>query len=249
MNENELYNTDFIKGYREEVKIKKRRKHKFMAFILLMITLFCIYLVTPFSKIKNISIIGESMYTDAQISEMIGLYPKQISIFNPSFMIEYNLNKTGKFKSVKVNKDNGNNVYIRIEESRLLLVQSIKGKYVFYDENNNVIEIEESQQSRYLSKTPYIVTNIDDEKRAALIKALKEAEPLTVAQISEIKPLDKAYDDVYRFTMNGNKRIYIETDLSKLKQLSQGYSKIVADTTNSCSMVKIVSDRAVVSKC
>lgn len=249
MNENELYNTDFIQEYRQEVKLKKKRKNRLLIILMFILTVFCIYLVTPFSKIKSVNVSGESMYTDDQVIEKIQLYPNEISILNPSFMIEYNLNNTGMFKNVKVSKDLNNNVYIKVEENRLLLVEQLNGKYVFYDENNNIVEIALKDQPIYLSSTPFLTETLSIENRAKLIKALKDAEPLVVSQISEVKSLNKQYDDTFRFTMNGNKRIYIETDLTKLQQLSQGYSKILAGTTNNCSLVKIVSNRAVVSKC
>lgn len=252
MKKNSLYDIEYFKKLETTHKNKMIRRRRIRIFIGVLIILFVVYLLTPLSKISKIEVVNNTVYSDAQIIKIANVNDGDLTLLHPSFLIKNNLNNSHLFKGVKVKKNIFNNVTIDVDEAKPVLYMKVKGKDVFYDENDNEIVFEPSDALKQKSRIPELTNLKNDKLKEEIIKKLSELDPSVLTLISQINHKPQKYDDQYfEFIMSGSKKIFIHSSLNDIIKVGSNYHNFAANTKYECTVIEFINseNKAVVKKC
>lgn len=204
-----------------EKKVKKKVKIKVLPFLIALIViviLFFLYRFVVSLPIKNIYIIGNSILSDQEIIEIIGIRDYPSFVKTTKKQIKSNLMKNDYIDDVKVKKSFFNQITIEIDEAKALftdgeniLVLSNKKKV---ENNKNII-------------VPTLINYTPDTKYEALIEKMSKVNSDILVQISEIMYEPTEQDkDRFKLYMNDGNIVYLT--LTKFNMIDY-YDSIVSE--------------------
>lgn len=204
-------------------KPKKRFRIKFgRVFLALLILFLIIYLVSNLCKfpIKNIYISGNNNLTDQEVIDLAKLnnYPPLFKY--TSREMEKRLEKNIYVKNAKVTKRKFREVYIKIEENKILFYNKSKKKTIL----SNNLEVKEEL------KGPILVNYVPDKIYKKLVTNMDLVDNNILNRISEIKYDPSNVDEErFLFTMTDGNYAYIT--LEKLENINN-YVEISLEIIN-----------------
>ncbi|MDF9866826.1 cell division protein FtsQ [Bacilli bacterium PM5-3] len=252
MKKNSLYDIE----YYQKIKIaqeRKKKKVKVRRTIMIVIALIIlVYLVSPLSKVGEISINGNQRYSDAEIKKIAGIHENQFNFLKPSFLVSSKLKNSKMFTSISVKNGFFQDMQIDIKENRLLFYTNKDKKIIFYDEKNNKIIYDGNNLKKYLAVVPELYSSVDKSIQDKLVEKLSELDESVTNEISQIIYMPKSYDkEFFRFVMSGEKKLYINANLDSIVKVGVNYHNFAANTKYKCSYIEYIDteNKAVVKKC
>ena len=204
-------------------KKKKKRKLKLgRILIALIILVFIVYLIKLACRfpIKNIFVEGNNILSDQEIIDLAKIqnYPSMFKY--SSNKIEKNLEKSEYISKAKVTKKNLKQIYIKVEENRVLFYNSPNKKSVLYDGK----EVDEELAG------PILINYVPDKVYKKLIEKMRLIDLEILERVSEIKyDPSKVDEERFLFTMSDGNYVYVT--LEKLENINN-YVKISLEIIN-----------------
>lgn len=252
MKNNSLYDIEYFQKIRASHENKKKRQNYKRMIGIGIIIIILLYILLPISRINNVEIMGNSVYSNAQVQKQANLYQKQFSLFHPAFLIESKLEKTNLYQSIKVDKKMFGNVRITVKENKLLFYQVENNKTFFYDSKANKLTFDENNTKLYRGQVAELISKLDEDIKARVIKDLALLDESVLTSISQIVHTPKTYDKEYfRFVMNGSKEVYIDSSIKDIVKVGKNYHNFVSNTKFKCSLIEFLDseNKAIVRRC
>lgn len=206
-----------------KVKVKKKRinwKKVILAILLLYVIVYLFYSALN-SPIRNIYVKGNTILSDQEIIELVGLqnYPSNLS--QTSLGMEKKLEKNPFIKEATVKKKIFNQVWISITEHKILCYQNGTQELLF--EDGTKLKVEKNQYN-----VPNLINAIPDEYQKLFVQKMANLTDEVIRKISEIEYKPNDIDkERFLFSMNDGNYVYIT--LKKIKKLND-YDKIIPYT-------------------
>jgi cell division protein FtsQ len=213
------------KNNRKIVKKKKQKRIKIKfgrIFLALLIVFLIFYLISNLCKfpIKNIFISGNESLTDQEIIDIASLsnYPSIFKYTNNE--IEKKLEKNIYIKKAKVKKKKLKEVYIEIEENKIL----------FYNKSSKKTILSNGITTDKELSGPILINYVPDKIYKKLIQNMDLIDNDILNRISEIKYDPSNVDEErFLFTMNDGNYVYIT--LEKIETINS-YVEISLEIIN-----------------
>lgn len=193
-------NKNILATKKKKIKQRKIRYGRIFLWIILPIVLLYIVFSCIQFNIKNIFISGNTILSDQEIIELVGIedYP---SIFSSSsFKMEKRLEENMYISKAEVKKKKLREVYIKIEENVPIF-------YYMY-ENKTVFSNKESYDGEY-SKIK-LINYVPKEYYEKLLNGMISINKDVLSRISEIEYTpDEVNDERFLYTMNDGNYVYI----------------------------------------
>lgn len=187
-------------------KIKKKRKIKWLAILIALITL-CIFAIIGYGvlkmKVKNIVILGNQHVNDQVIIETAGLtdYPEFYLVNTAS--IKRKILANPYIKNVSVKKKFYHLIEIAVEEYKILYQRGTDKKIILEDGNELLSEDK-------IFGIPILLNYVPDTKQDGFLEGMKQMKPEVLKQISEITYVPNEYDkDRFLLTMDDGNSVYL----------------------------------------
>jgi len=196
------------RNYKKKKKIKIRFGRILLVFLVLFFILFIFSKIFSF-PIKNIYVIGNTLFSDQEIIEMSSLenYPSYFS-FTKS-QLEKKLEKNTYILNATIKKKRFKEIYIEILENRPLFYDTSKEKTVLKDKTLVDTKFE----------TPILLNYIPDTLYDKFIEKVSNIDLDIINRISEIKYDPNEVDEErFLFMMNDGNYVYIT--LSKMEKIN-----------------------------
>lgn len=181
-------------------KRKKRIRRTRRIVILTLLVGGMVYFFSDFSKVKSLSVSGNTYYSEEDILSMADLSYETRFALMPSIFIQWNLEKQALIEQVDVEKDWNGAITIQVQEKTILgsLSDEAGVTYVIASGNPFVkLEVDDGHK-RQLAHFP-LLGAFDDENLQKLVDAFnikkREVNPEIIAMISEIQPYARSYDE------------------------------------------------------
>jgi len=196
------------RNYKKKKKIKIRFGRILLVFLVLFFILYLFSKIFSF-PIKNIYVIGNTLFSDQEIIEMSSLenYPSYFS-FTKS-QLEKKLEKNTYILNATIKKKRFKEIYIEILENRPLFYDTSKEKTVLKDKTLVDTKFE----------TPILLNYIPDTLYDKFIEKVSNIDLDIINRISEIKYDPNEVDEErFLFMMNDGNYVYIT--LSKMEKIN-----------------------------
>lgn len=224
-------------------KRKRRRKRRTRLVVLILIALTVFYFVGDLSKVKQLRVVGNSIYSQDAILDLSKVSYETRYVVAPEFWIKSNVMKGEFIEDVKVHKTWDGSIRIEVQEVDLAgYYINASGETLALTRDGRTISIAGAQLS-LISKYP-LLHGFSDESLISLSNGLNFNEPVTkdmIQQISEITPYQTSYDSsMVKVTMRDGNKLY--TTMESLYLLN-GYSILMQKETrpNQCYFVEGVN--------
>ncbi len=209
-------------------KIVKKRKIKFIPFLLVLI----IFLVLFFSgyfllqiPVQNIVIRNTTYLNDDTILELAEIKDYPSFFLTSSRKVEKNLKKSVYIKSAKLKKKYKFLFDLEIEEEKPLFFDTNLNRYIFQDESN----VEEDSISREF-RVPRLLNYVPDNKYYKFISCMGDIQENVLSKISDMEYQPNDYDkDRFLFYMDDGNMVYLT--LTKFKLINH-YNEVLTQVEN-----------------
>lgn len=225
-----------LQDKKKKRKIRWRRVKNIV--ILTVLAVGTIYFASDYSKVKSLSVSGNTYYTDKDILHMADLSYETRYVIMPKFMIQWNLGKYDLIDSVDVIKNLQGAIQLEVHEKKILgSITDKDGKtYVIVcGKEKQPFEKYEVDEDHMASLVHYPkLGNFDDENMQKLVDAFtlnkREVSAELIAMISEIQPYSRSYDKhMVKLVMQDGNTLYSAYDgiplLNDYKQVLRSSSK------------------------
>jgi len=196
------------RNYKKKKKIKIRFGRILLVFLVLFFILYLFSKIFSF-PIKNIYVIGNTLFSDQEIIEMSSLenYPSYFSF--TKIQLEKKLEKNTYILNATIKKKRFKEIYIEILENRPLFYDTSKEKTVLKDKTLVDTKFE----------TPILLNYIPDTLYDKFIEKVSNIDLDIINRISEIKYDPNEVDEErFLFMMNDGNYVYIT--LSKMEKIN-----------------------------
>ena len=209
-------------------KIVKKRKIKFIPFLLVLI----IFLVLFFSgyfllqiPVRNIVIRNTTYLNDDTILELAEIKDYPSFFLTSSRKVEKNLKKSVYIKSAKLKKKYKFLFDLEIEEEKPLFFDTNLNRYIFQDESN----VEEDSISREF-RVPRLLNYVPDNKYYKFISCMGDIQENVLSKINDMEYQPNDYDkDRFLFYMDDGNMVYLT--LTKFKLINH-YNEVLTQVEN-----------------
>lgn len=225
-----------LQDKKKKRKVRWRRVKNIVIIAVLVIG--TIYFASDYSKVKSLSVSGNTYYTDKDILNMADLSYETRYVIMPGFMIQWNLGKYDLIDSVDVIKNLQGAIQLEVHEKKILgSVKDKDGKtYVIVcGKEKQPFEKYEVDDAHMSSLVHYpVLGNFDDENMQKLVDAFtinkREVNADLIAMISEIQPYSRSYDKhMVKLIMQDGNTLFSAYDgiplLNDYKQVLRSSSK------------------------
>lgn len=212
--------TNIAKRSNRTKKVRKLRLGRVLiALILLFLIIYILKLLIKF-PIKNIYIEGNNNLKDQEIIDLakINNYP---SIFKySSYTIKKNIEKSPYIYKVKVEKQSLSEIYIKVEENKIL----------FYNKKEKKTILSNGESINKELEVPILINYVPNKIYKKLVEEFVNVDDDIIKRISEIK-YDPSNVDDERFLLTMNDGNYVYITLDKLEDINN-YVKISLEIVN-----------------
>ena len=185
-------------------KIKRRKiKYKNVTVLLTIVAILlsiCLFITN--ARVENIYIEGNSIISDQQIIDELGIrnYPKIIAINRKK--MESNLNDNPYIEKVDIKYSNFMRVVsIKVKENRPLLYYQYEEKYL----------LSNGKRVKDKYSLPTLINQTPEDTLEKLLKRLNKLDENILGRISEIKYTpSKVNDNLFYLTMNDGNLVYVD---------------------------------------
>ena len=225
-----------LQDKKKKRKIRWRRVKNIV--ILTVLVIGTVYFASDYSKVKSLSVSGNTYYTDKDILHMADLSYETRYVIMPKFMIQWNLGKYDLIDSVDVIKNLQGAIQLEVHEKKILgSITDKDGKtYVIVcGKEKQPFEKYEVDEGHIASLVHYPkLGNFDDENMQKLVDAFtlnkREVSAELIAMISEIQPYSRSYDKhMVKLVMQDGNTLYSAYDgiplLNDYKQVLRSSGK------------------------
>ncbi len=225
-----------LQDRKKKRKVRWRRVKRLVILTVLIVGTF--YFASDYSKVKSLSISGNTYYSDDDILEMAKLSYRTRYVIMPKFLINWNLEQHELIESVDVIKNWQGAIQLEIHEKKILgSIRDENGKaYVIVcgqeKEPFEKIAVDEAHIP-VLANYP-ILGDFDNENMQKLVDAFnvnkREVSEDFIAMISEIQPYQRSYDaHMVKMVMQDGNTLYSSYDgiplLNDYKQVLRSSGK------------------------
>lgn len=220
----------------DKKKKRKKRWRRIKRFVIIGTLVFgTVYFISDFSKVKSLSVSGNTYYSDSDILNMADLSYETRYVIMPNFLITWNLEKHDLIESVEVLKNWQGAIHVNVTEKTILgSYQDSEGKTyaIVLGEPYEKIEVDAAHISS-LAQYP-ILGDFDEEHMQKLVNAFnikkREVNRDMISMISEITPYSRSYDEhMVKLTMQDGNTLFSSYDgiplLNDYKQVLRSSNK------------------------
>ncbi|MBR3840654.1 MAG: FtsQ-type POTRA domain-containing protein [Erysipelotrichales bacterium] len=211
---------------RRKVRLEKRIQSNAWILRLLFVCLFIAYLASDFSKIKCISVEGNSIYSKDYVVESSGLsFDSYYYGFAPS-LAEHRIKQATLVDSVDITRKGDNIVLISLEEKQVVGSFQKDSELYYLCSDGEFVKVTNESLS-YMSKVPFIVDLEEDEELLKkLAKPLSKVDEDVLSMMSEIVWYPLTYDEM-QLKINMIDRNYVFISIYDV-ELINDYRRITA---------------------
>lgn len=212
-------------------KLKQQRRKKAnrrLAFLLLLFfsLIACVsYFQSPLSRVKNIDIIGNELYSVDQIVEQSQITTKQNIWKMNKTKISRDIKKLPEIKKVKINIIFPNTVKITVNEYKRMAY--IVSETSFYPVLENGTILKKQKITQLPINAPFLKDFSEGKVLNEMITSLKELPPEVVNSISEIQHTPKE-NDQYHITLYMNDGFEVSATLRTFSEKMLHYPSILS---------------------
>ena len=206
-------------------KRRKRKKFKIKSlFIILLFLSFClgiVYLLTLI-KVRTFFVRGNSYLSDEEVLKELKLSKNSSFILTNNFMEKNIVKNSELIKNVKLRRTLDFEMYVEIDEYKVL----------FYDSNENKTVIENGNKIDYKDlNVPILINKIENkEVYNSFVKRMNKVDDKLLNIISEISYAPNGIDkERFLFSMNDGNYVYVTT--TKLSKIND-YKSIIGSVDN-----------------
>lgn len=203
-------------------KRKKLRVKNLFKFLLIILIVLLIGYLVMLLKVKTFYVDGNKYLTDEEILKELKLNNNSPFIFTNNIFEKNIIKKSNFIKSVSLSKNFDLEIFITVEEYRML----------FVDQNDNKIVLENEKRIDYTDiNLPVLVNKIDNKSiYSSFVKKMSKVDDNTLTMISEINYSPNGIDkERFIFSMNDGNYVYVT--LTKLKKINE-YRSIIDSVEN-----------------
>ncbi len=225
-----------LQDRKKKRKVRWRRVKILVSFTLLIVGTF--YFASDYSKVKSLSISGNTYYSDEDILKMAKLSYRTRYVIMPKFLITWNLEQHELIDSVDVIKNWQGAIQLEIHEKKILgSIRDEKGNAYIIVCNQEKEPFEkiavDKEHLSVLANYP-VLGDFDDENMQKLADAFnvkkREVSEDYIAMISEIQPYKRSYDaHMVKLVMQDGNTLYSSYDgiplLNDYKQVLRSSGK------------------------
>lgn len=230
--ENPVYRT-----YKQRKKKKLKKRVKIMGIVLILIMIIS-YLLSPYSKVKSIHVIGHHKVSEEEILEHISVKQSSYYFLVNRDKVEEEVKTLSDVKKASVKMSWIGDITIEIEEAIPIAYAQIGNLFYEINDIGGVLQVKNQEELQLLKGLPFVQNfkNIDLLKEFA--KGFYQVPSLMQNEISEII-LEPQKADPYRLKciMKENKIIYvrIEDIATKLNSEQFNYEAYKTADKDVCS--------------
>ena len=203
-------------------KRKKLRVKNLFKFLLIILIILLIGYLVMLLKVKTFYIDGNKYLTDEEVLKELKLNSNSPFVFTNNIFEKNIIKKSNYIKSVSLSKNFDLEIFITVEEYRML----------FLDQNDNKIVLENEKRIDYTDiNLPVLVNKIDNKSiYSSFVKKMSKVDDNTLTMISEINYSPNGIDkERFIFSMNDGNYVYVT--LTKLKKINE-YRSIIDSVEN-----------------
>ena len=211
---------------RRKVRLEKRIQSNAWMLRLLFVCLFVAYLASDFSKVKCISVEGNSIYSKEYIVENSGLsFDSYYYGFAPA-LVESRIKQGSLVERVNVTRKGDNIVLISLEEKHVVGSFQKDSELYYLCSDGEFVKVT-SESLSYMSKVPFIVDLEENEELLKkLAKPLSKVDNDVLSMMSEIVWYPLSYDEM-QLKVNMIDRNYVFISIYDVEMIND-YRKITA---------------------
>ncbi|MBQ9152900.1 MAG: FtsQ-type POTRA domain-containing protein [Solobacterium sp.] len=201
-----------------------------------------LYLVSPYSKVRAISIGGNQYLSNKYIETLAGVSSDSRYFLTLPFRLEQKIEEDPMIESAEVKMTEGNAIRIEVKEKRPLGYRYEEDiPYLLFDDDTKA-ELTSDYMS-VITRVPYITGFTEENQTHLLTNALKEISQTVIEEIAEVHQYALKYDDeAIEFMMRDGTIVFSGYFYTKpLNEYHQMYSRM--DNHDYC-MYTVESGRA-----
>lgn len=220
----------------DKKKKRKKRWRRIKRFVFFGTLIFgTVYFVSDFSKVKSLSVSGNTYYSNSDILNMADLSYETRYVIMPKFLITWNLEKHSLIDRVEVTKNWQGAIHVAVTEKKILgSYKDSEGKVyaIVVGDPYEKIEVDKAHLSA-MSHYP-VLGDFDEEHLQKLVNSFKinkrEVNIDMISMISEIQPHSRSYDEhMVKLVMQDGNTLYSSYDgiplLNDYKQVLRSSNK------------------------
>lgn len=220
----------------------------FASSIIAIIIFVAIISFTNESKIFDITVTGNSYFTDEDIIDLAKINDN--FYLNIPFIIKGRLKNNPVIESANISFLDGNIINIDITEKKLIgYSKDDEGYFYVYTTDNKLMKLDENN-TYLISYCPYI-NNLDSDKLEKLAKKMNELDKDTIRLISEISSYPFSYDkEMLELIMSDGNYCFVSIgDIDKVVEYFSITFNIDKDNGNTCIYISDLTIPAYTSTC
>lgn len=232
---------------------KKKRKNRFLKILVLLllviiISLFAVYYFSPLSKIETIKIVGDQVYSDADLEKSLLINKNDSILFlNKNKIFDPDISSFIDRVDIKVDYIN-RGVNIKVYDKDII-GYFLTSKINVVSNDGSIAIIDDKKMDLITNKVRF--SNFDKNILLKLVAAIKNCDPVLYNNISEIILDPKSYDESsLRIIMEDGVNIY--TSISSFESLKVDLYKDMLNLLNEdnrCIKYDVFMKNAYAFKC
>lgn len=225
-----------LQDRKKKRKVRWRRVKRLVLLTVLIVG--TLYFASDYSKVKSLSVSGNTYYRDEDILRMAKLSYRTRYVVMPKFVIAWNLEQQDLIESVDVIKNWQGAIQLEVHEKKILgsVVDEVGKSYVIACKaaKEPIERIAVADDYRFALANYPVLGDFDDENLQKLADAFnvkkREVGPEIIAMISEIQPYQRSYDKhMVKLVMQDGNTLYSSYDgiplLNDYKQVLRSSGK------------------------
>ena len=163
-----------------------------LAVVVAIVVIMVMYLLSPMSSVRAVSIDGTNYLSDDYIKEIVGVNNSSKLYFTVPVLVERKLEVNPLIEDAKVSLNSGNTVTITVKEKKLVGYQS-EGSELIWFGNGEQTTIDDSNR-QVVASLPKLIGFSDTDLLKKVSVALNEIDDSILQQISTISVYPLRYD-------------------------------------------------------
>lgn len=212
-------------------KLKQHRRKKANRRLVFLLLLFfsliaCVsYFQSPLSRVKNIKVMGQEMYTKSQVISYSGITTKQNIWKIDKENINQSIKKLPEIKKVKTTIIFPNTIQIKVQEYKRIGYFSKETSFYPVLENGKIIKTEKLAQLPI--NAPILKGFSEGKVLKEMVQSLKEISPEVINSISEVQHTPKKTDK-FHITVFMNDGFEVSASLRTFSDKMTHYPSILS---------------------
>ena len=234
---------------KEREKIRRRKlRMVFLRGFAAFLILFAIYLCLDISKIREVTVTGNSYLSENYLLKLAGLSSDTRYPFVFPSYVSARLESNPLVEKAEVTVDTERTVRIRLTMKKALGYHFVKEEPYIILAGGEEIKLRQDYYTA-MGSIPFLKEFENEEQREALIAGLDKLDPQIISGIAEIWPFVESYDpEMYRFMMNDGNQVFMSKDGIPYMASYYGIASSVG-SARTCIMINELTSNAYTRSC